>query len=162
MVRTSLGAEFTANVDVRGAEDVATVTADTGTTVPSQTTQTDIIRPPNGFVYELLSFRFRAPPLSGASSGSHGVFILNESVFVTAYVARSFAADPVAVTANTTTNGTKTQIPSTETAQLQSLRGLRASPNNGFEVQYRNSSNVAQNQQRQIRFWFRLIEVERV
>jgi len=162
MVRTSLGAEFTANVDVRGAEDVVTVNADTSTTVPDDTLTNDIIRPPDGFIYELLNFRVQIPPPTGATTGFHDASLFPESEFILALFGQSNNTTPIEIFSNTIETANRDQTPSTEAAQTQTIRGLRASPSTGFKIRYQNRTDVDQTNQRQIRLLLRRIEVERV
>lgn len=160
MVRTSLGAQFTANVDVRGAESVVTVTADSTSNIPAGGELVDIVRPPTGFIYELISLRFVAQPPSGSTTGVHRVTVRPEGAFMFSLLAESNHNDRLALGASAIQQGTSRQSPSSPSAQVQALRGLRAGPATGFKLLYKNATDAAQANTRQVRLWLRRIEVE--
>lgn len=159
MVRTTLGAEVETTVTVSGAEAVDFLTLDQSSTVPANTDNVTIARPPDGFIYELVTVRLVADGVSSATSGGHGWALESESLDTVVLKFSSAPTDFVAYNTSTVSKATSRSTPSDPTAQSLLLRGLRFDSTDGLAIRYFNSTNADQTQTRNIEAWVRQIQV---
>jgi len=159
MVRTTLGAEVETSVTVSGSESIDFITKDRASTVASGGFDSIIIRPPAGRIYELLGLRVVAPAPNGASSGTHKFTIQSETNQVSPLQGISNHTDPVIYRRAYLKSATDTQDPPDTTAQALAPKGLRADESNGYNLFYKNDTDVAQTGAREQRLWVREIKV---
>lgn len=159
MVRTTLGAEVETSVTVQGSESVDFINLDQSTTVPAGQEETITLRPPTGFVYEILTARLQAPAIPGSATNTHDISVQTELETIRVLQLRSDATTKAEYARGFIRSGNQRQNPPTATAQTLAVRGLRASPQAGISVTYRNFSSTDQTAQRRYRFAVRQIQV---
>jgi hypothetical protein len=162
VVRTTLGAEVETTVSVSGSEGVAREFLDQSTSLADNTTEIVSVAPPSGVVYELLALKVSVRGVSGATGNDHRVEVAHEATGQTVLTMTSNPTDRIDYRDNIVNTATRTQRPSTEIAQLMTVRGLRADSTRGFRIAYRNRTGLSQTQTRQYRFVFREIQVEEI
>jgi len=159
MVRTTLGAEVETNVSVSGSESVTFLEFDQTETVPANTTENATIRAPQGSILELLSLDLFIPNHGTASDGDHRFDLRSESQAIPVLSIVSDAGVNIQYSFSTVNTGNIAQTPSTDVAQGEAVRGIRADENNGFQFNYRNRSSVDQTSRRRYSLWVRQIQV---
>jgi len=159
MVRTTLGAEVETDVTVQGSESAELVNLDQSDTVPGGGSEVVTLRPPAGSIFELLSARVVVRDVSSTASDNHDFTIQTETQDVRVLQARGSADANLSYSKSEITSANVFQLPSSTTAQLLSVRGLRASPQSGIQVEYRNFTSTSQTQDRTYRFAVREIQV---
>jgi len=159
VVRTTLGAEVDTTVTVSGSESVEYIRADSTDTLAADGSESIVVRPPTGFVFELLAYRFEVDAPSSSGSDVHAMILKSESRTIDLLQANSTDTDDIVYKANHIVTGTTKQSPPTATAQALATRGARADSGNGFLIQYFNTSTATQTDSRTIRLWVREIAV---
>jgi hypothetical protein len=159
VVRTTLGAEVDTTVTVSGSESVEYISADFTPPIAANTGVSTIIRPPNRFVYELLSFRMTIDSGTGDASGNHSVLVRSETEQVNILAGKATGDQPLQYDTNYWQAADISADPDTTAAQVQSPRGVRADSGNGYEIFYNNNTANVQNSGIAVRLWLQQIEV---
>jgi len=159
VVRTTLGAEIDTTVTVSGSESVEYLSDDFASPIAANSLMSKVIRPPDRFVYELLSIRLGVGSGTGDSTGTHNMFLRSESAQVSVILGKATGDQPLEYVNNYWNSADISADPDTTAAQVQSPRGVRADPSNGYEIFYINNTANAQNSDVTVRLWLRQIEV---
>jgi len=159
VVRTTLGAEVETSVTVSGSESVDYINRDQTTDLPAGDREVVIVRPPAGFVYELLGLRFLVRDIPAATTGSQEVQVQSEAERIGILAVKGSQSDNLNYTAEGLSGGTVFADPADTTSQILAPRGLRADENRGFRFRTFNRTDADNSVPRQYRLWVRQIQV---
>jgi hypothetical protein len=159
MVRTTLGAEVDTTVSVSGSESVEFINADLSDTIPAGGQTFIDIRPPDGSIYVLLAMLLDIDDPNGSSTGDHEVRFQSEKAVVELIFAQSDHTERLKYDDKTITFGNLTKLPTGEAAQALATQGPRADDTNGFQLDYRNNTDVDQTSGITFRLWVRKVQV---
>jgi len=159
MVRTTLGAEVETTVTVSGSESVDYLNLDQTSDIPDADSQTTIVRPPSGSVYELLAIILVSTPPSTADSGLHEIQMKSETAEIPLLFMRSDHTTLVRYRRGNINRANLVQQPANDQILIQLLQGLRFDEDNGLEITVSNELNTVQTETREIRLWVREIQV---
>jgi len=159
MVRTTLGAEVETTVNVTGAESVEFIRSDIGGPIPDGSEASAVIRPPTGFLYELISIRLFAPNPGGTSSGTHELRVRTESKQIGILLGTASGDKRLFFNQNIWVDADDRQRPFNQAGQTTAVAGGRASETAGITVRYLNRSTVSQSSDITVRLWVRKIQV---
>lgn len=159
MVRTTLGAEVETSVTVSGSESVDYINADKSTTLPSGDSESIIIRPPTGFVYEVLTLTFIVPGVSSATSGTQRIDFESEEERISTLTAKASQSNDLTYDSRALTGGSSIEAPPNTTAQIIAPRGLRGDETRGFRFFTQNNTNADNTNERRYRLWVRQVQV---
>lgn len=140
------------------AEEVEFINADSDTTIKTLNSETVNVKPPVGYIYEILAARMKVPAPAGGGSGTHTLQIQSETETIYSVFA-SDAYNKALQYYDYRWGATNTVIPAEELTQLFALRGLRIDDANGLDFFYTNLTDVSQAQTREFRLWVRKIKV---
>jgi len=158
MVRTTLGAEVETNVTVAGSESVDFLSVDQSTDVADGTNDVVIVRPPSGFLYELVSLGMLVRSTGG--TGEHRLIVQSEAQRVTILRGVSDGTTTIRYQGGTFSSANIEAIPSSSGQGSQQVRGARIDSGNGLAFEYQNRSGATQTDNRRLRLWVRKIQVE--
>jgi len=158
MVRTTLGAEVETTVTATGSEGVETINLDDDTTVAAGTSDTKVVRPPTGEVYELQQIRFTYQPTNGTESG-HTVNLRLEGTAVGYGFYGSNPGTAIEYGDSTVKAADVQQLPTDSVSQLLAPRGIRADSSNGYRITYNNTTGADQTALRELKLLVRSIQV---
>jgi hypothetical protein len=159
MVRTTLGAEVETSVTVQGTESVDFINLDRTTTVAAGEQEEIILAPPTGFVYEILSARLTVPLISSSASSIHELNVSSQVAQIRVLSIQSDSTNRMDYARGFIRDGNQRKHPPTATAQTLAVRGIRASPQAGIAIVYRNFSSTDQTDLRKYRIAVRQIQV---
>jgi len=159
VVRTTLGAEVETTVTVSGSESVDYINRDQSTTLPSGGSETIIVRPPTGFVYELLDLSIFIRDVAPASSGTHEFIVSSEAERIDFLKSDGDHTKDLGYRINGLIGGVSVNEPDNTTAQLIAPQGKRADETRGFLIKTFNRTDADQTDTRQYRLWVRQIQV---
>lgn len=151
--------EIQTSQTVDRSESVEFIVADQDTNLAAGESETILVKPPHGYVYDLIAWRFSTNTPENSTEGTHEIELRSETATVRVMKGVS-SHDNHLVYRNGGWSFTSSESPSTEAATIQMLRGLRADANNGFSFVYRNDTDVEQTNGRSIRLWVRKLQVE--
>jgi hypothetical protein len=159
MVRTTLGAEVETNVTVSGSESVEFLEIKRTSDVLTGDREATAVRPPAGSLYELIAASLLVDDPGGNSTDTHRLDVQSESETIPILNIISSGDKQIELINNTVTDGDVNQNPGTDAAQVLTLKGARASNENGYQFRYINKSGATQTGRRRYRLWLREIEV---
>jgi len=159
MVRTTLGAEVETTVTVSGSESVDYLDARRSSTVSANSAELITVRPPAGFVYELITIKLDIRGISGEGSAQHQVGLQSETLGITTLFGRSSGDDRLRYQTSHWANASQSKQPPDVAAAVTAVKGLRADDSNGFQIRYQNQTASDQTGDRIYQLWVRQIEV---
>lgn len=121
---------------------------------------TQNLQPASGYIYEVIGFYYKAPDPTGSTSGSHKIYVRSsldsEMSFLSG--ASNSGAD-LLYKNNVWTSADNFQVPSTEDAQVNSIRNLMCDHSNYLELYYKNATDANQTASRDSYFLVKKIRV---
>jgi len=152
-------AEADISVNQNPAESVEFIQKDQSSTVSSSGGEQVTIKPPSGYIYELLAMKIDTPPPPSATSGEHYVSLKAEGYGIALTSAASDYTNTCRYDSGNWSKATNGANPSSASAQQQSIRGARFDSSNGLKVSYTNNTDASNSNNRQYRFIVRKIKV---
>lgn len=147
------------NIESRKEERVEPIDCSQTGSVAAGSIENTTVYAPSGYIYELLGAYINVPFDADATSGDHFVavnmtginldLLYMESTYDTALIYK----DCIVMSANSV------QRPSAEAAQVKCLRDNRIDESNGLKIQYKNETDVAQENDRIYHLLVRKVKV---
>lgn len=151
--------EIQSSQTIQAAESVEFINADQTTTVSAGTGETTVVKAPAGYIYELRGARLSVDAPGGSAGNNHVLSVSSESEGVSHLFMKSDEATKLLYSHGYVRSANDTVHPTTEIAQLLSLRGLQMDDTNGLQFDYNNNADVDQTNNRVIRLAVRKYKV---
>jgi len=159
VVRTTLGAEVETSVTVSGSESVDFVKSKQTANISDGDNETVTIRAPTGTVYEVITAVVIARGISGQGSGSHRILVRSQTQKINILNGATDGDKDLLYLEENFRPSVNSQRPSTETAQLFAVKGVRIDDTNGLQFKYINNTGATQTTAREYTLWVREIQV---
>lgn len=140
-------------------EEVEFINEDDDSVVIPGNTSEIIIRPPQGYIYDLLGLLLYVVKPIGGTSGTHFFDIVSENQGIAILFGSSAYNTSLRYDYGYWFTADTLQYPTTEIAQLLALQNKRIDEDSGLSITYCNLTDVNQTNMRYIRLWVRKVKV---
>lgn len=143
---------------VQNRPTISNVSSTQTTSVASSTTETVDIYAPSGATYRVLNMQLKVPADATATTGTHEIGVKPFGAFDVMWGESTYAAD-VWFTRSHWFSADSQTMPASEDATIDAMASLGATENGALQIYYRNSTDAAQDNNREYTFMFEEVSV---